>query len=194
MLVKKYANRRLYDTEESRYITLEERADKIRAGSDATVVDAATGDDLTQATFAQLILESRGGAKLLPVPLLTQLIRMGDDALAEFMGRTLSASLDLYIQAKQGAAAMAAFNPFAAQNPFIAQNPFARFFGGPAPQPSYAQPSYTQAAPPPPPPPSRDGEDVREIRRELDELKRAVRGAAAAPVKAAKKRARSPSR
>lgn len=70
------SNRRLYDTEASRYITLEELADRIQAGSDVRVIDAASGDDLTQATLTQIIIESRGAAKLLPVPLLTQMIRL----------------------------------------------------------------------------------------------------------------------
>src|SRR5262245_46762004 len=65
MLVKKYTNRRLYDTEESRYITLEELAEKIRAGDDASVIDARTGEDLTQATLTQIIMESRGAARIL---------------------------------------------------------------------------------------------------------------------------------
>ena len=67
------------------------------------VVDAKTGRDLTQATLAQIILESRGAARLLPVPLLRQLIRMGDDALAEFFERTVIWALDIYLLAKEGA-------------------------------------------------------------------------------------------
>ena len=105
MIVKKYSNRRLYDTEQSRYITQEELAEKIRLGAEIRVIDAATGDDLTQMTLAQIILESRGASRLLPVPLLVQLIRMGDDALAEFLGRYMSSALELYLHAKEGAAA-----------------------------------------------------------------------------------------
>lgn len=131
MIVKKYSNRRLYDTEQSRYITQEELAAKIRLGAEVRVVDAATGDDLTQATLAQIILESRGASRLLPVPLLVQLIRMGDDALAEFLGRYLPSALDLYLQlqlqAKEGAAAIAPFNPFASR-------PFAAKRAAPAPK------------------------------------------------------------
>jgi polyhydroxyalkanoate synthesis repressor PhaR len=100
VLVKKYSNRRLYDTTESRYITLEELAERVRAGADPRVVDAKTSEDLTQSTLTQVILESRGGAKLLPVPFLTQLIRLGDSALAEFLGRYLSWALDVYLSAK----------------------------------------------------------------------------------------------
>jgi len=83
-IVKKYSNRRLYDTDESRYITLDELAQLVRGGSDVFVQDAKSGEDLTQVTLAHVILESRGGGRLLPVPLLVQMIRMGDDALAEF--------------------------------------------------------------------------------------------------------------
>jgi polyhydroxyalkanoate synthesis repressor PhaR len=142
VIVKKYSNRRLYDTEGSRYITLEELAEKVRGGADPKVADASTGEDLTQQTLAQIILESRGASRLLPVPLLTQLIRMGDDALAEFLGRYLSTALDLYLQARQGAQAIAPYNPFASM-PFAATNALARLFlggglgwGDPGAQPS----------------------------------------------------------
>ena len=127
VVVKKYSNRRLYDTGESRYITLDELAAKIRTGQDVRVIDAKTNDDLTQATLAQIILESRRAARLLPVPLLTQLIRMGDDALAEFFSKYMSFALEFYVQARQGAQAMAPFNPFAAV-PFAASSALARFF------------------------------------------------------------------
>jgi polyhydroxyalkanoate synthesis repressor PhaR len=103
MVVKKYGNRRLYDTEASRYVTLEEVEARVRRGDDVEVVDAKTGRDLTQSTLAQIILESRGAARLLPVPLLRQLIRMGDDALAEFFERTVIWALDIYLLAKKGA-------------------------------------------------------------------------------------------
>ena len=114
LLVKKYGNRRLYDTGESRYITLEELEEKIHLGVDVRVLDAKTGTDLTQSTLAQIILESRGAAALLPVPLLTQMVRMGDDLLIEFLTRYLASALELYLQARQGAQAVAPYNPFAA--------------------------------------------------------------------------------
>ncbi|MEO1229022.1 MAG: polyhydroxyalkanoate synthesis regulator DNA-binding domain-containing protein [Myxococcota bacterium] len=125
--VKKYSNRRLYDTSDSRYITLDELAQKIRGGAVVKVVDAKTGDDLTQATLAQIILESRRAARLLPVPLLIQLIRMGDDALSEFFSHYMSWALELYLQARSGAKAMAPFNPFATL-PFSGASAFARMF------------------------------------------------------------------
>src|SRR5258708_25495389 len=120
--VKKYGNRRLYDTEASKYITLEDLAERIRGGVDAHVVDAATGEDLTQATLTQIIVEGRGAAKMLAVPLLTQLIRMGDDALAEFFGRYVTSALDIYLATKKSVRALGPLNPF----PFIEENPFLR--------------------------------------------------------------------
>jgi polyhydroxyalkanoate synthesis repressor PhaR len=180
VIVKKYSNRRLYDTEGSRYITLEDLADKIRLGADVRVLDAKTNDDLTQVTLTQIILESRGAARLLPVPLLLQLIRMGDDALAEFFGRFLSTSLDLYFQAKQGAQAVAPWNPFASV-PFAATNALARLLMGGASSFGGFHDAAPPVAPPPPPsapqqsPPPPPGSDVATLRRELDELKRSLK-------------------
>ena len=175
MIVKKYSNRRLYDTEASQYITLEELADRIRAGADVRVVDAKTNEDLTQATLAQIILESRGAARLLPVPLLTHLIRMGDDALAEFFGRYLGTALELYFQAKQGAQALAPYNPLA-NVPFAATNALARLIlGGLGGGGGWSEP----AAPPPPAPQKEPrpaaSSDVEALRKELEDLKRSLK-------------------
>jgi polyhydroxyalkanoate synthesis repressor PhaR len=166
LLVKKYSNRRLYDTSDSRYITLEELAEKIRAGADARVIDAKSGEDLTQGTLAQIIIESRGGARLLPVPLLIQLIRLGDVALAEFLGRYMSWALELYLQMKQGAQAVSPLQPLATL-PFTATNALARLLVG-------AQ-GWGDSAPPPKPPPP---DEIAELRREIDALKRRTRRSA----------------
>jgi polyhydroxyalkanoate synthesis repressor PhaR len=129
LVIKKYGNRRLYDTADSRYITLEELAQKVKAGEDVRVVDAKTEKDLTQATLAQIILESRGAAKLLPVSLLAQLVRMEDEGLAEFFGRFLSAALEAYVQMRQGAQQLSPFNPFASM-PFGVANALAGMMNG----------------------------------------------------------------
>jgi polyhydroxyalkanoate synthesis repressor PhaR len=159
VVVKKYANRRLYDGEESRYVTLDELAAKVKRGADVRVQDAVTGEDLTQATFAQIILESRGGAKLLPTALLVQLVRLGDDHLAEFFQRYVSWALEIYLSARTAPSAFDAMTgiastfsrPFANANPllrpFFEASPWAR---GPGFDPRDARPG----APPPPPPPS----------------------------------------
>jgi polyhydroxyalkanoate synthesis repressor PhaR len=157
-LIKKYGNRRLYDTAHSRYITLEELAGIIRSGEDVRVVDAKSGDDLTTGTLAQILIEGRGAARLLPVPLLVQLIRMGDDALAEFLGQYVTWALQVYLQAKEGVQAMAPLNPFLSA-PF-GGTAMSRLFGlgsPPRPEPSPASPP--------------DAGELAALRKELDELK-----------------------
>ena len=152
MLVKKYGNRRLYDTAKSRYITLEDLAATVRAGEDVRVVDAKTDEDLTTATLAQIIIEGRGAARLLPVPLLVQLIRMGDDALAEFLGQYVTWALEVYLGARQGMHTMAPFNPF-----------LSAAFG---PAGGFSRSTAAPAAP---------AGEVAELRRELDELKKSLK-------------------
>jgi polyhydroxyalkanoate synthesis repressor PhaR len=162
LVVKKYSNRRLYDTEESRYITLDELAEKVRAGADVRVVDASSGTDLTQATLTQIILEGESG-HLLPVPLLLQLIRLGDDALAEFFGRYVGFALEMYLATKYGMQQAMPFFPFPGMG-MGAGTPWMRpFAGGPAP----ASPPSREPEPP------RD--DVAQLRRELEELKREMK-------------------
>ena len=154
MLVKKYGNRRLYDTEESRYVRLDEIAERIRGGADVQVVDARTGADLTAPALAQIIFEDRNAARLLPVPLLLQLIRMGDGPLAEFLGRYVSLALEMYLQARSGLGTL--YNPFAALRPYPA--PRAQERPG-APEPTPAGPR----------------DEVAELRRELAALRRSLK-------------------
>ena len=162
MLVKKYGNRRLYDTAASRYITLEELAAIVKGGEEVRVVDAKTGEDLTTPTLAQIIVEGRGVARLLPLPLLVQLIRMGDDALAEFFGQYVTWSLEAYLQAKQGAQAM---NPFGLFNAPFGGGGLSRMFGLGQ---TASRPAPPAAAAPPP-------SELQDLRRELEELKKGLK-------------------
>jgi polyhydroxyalkanoate synthesis repressor PhaR len=76
VVVKKYANRRLYNTESSSYITLDNLGDMVRAGRDFVVYDAKSGDDITRSVLTQIIVEEEGknGQNLLPTTFLRQLI------------------------------------------------------------------------------------------------------------------------
>ena len=78
VIIKKYANRRLYNTESSAYITLEHLAGMVREKRDFKVVDAKSGEDITRSVLTQIIMdeEQRGGATLLPVNFLRELIGM----------------------------------------------------------------------------------------------------------------------
>lgn len=171
MVVKKYGNRRLYDTETSRYVTLEEVEARVRRGEDVEVIDAKSGKDLTQMTLAQIILESRGAARLLPVPLLKQLIRMGDDALAEFFERTVIWALDIYLLAKKGAQVF----PI---GPLGALPLLNTLLGGTnTPWASAPPPQRSGSAEPEPavePEPDPHAEEIAALRRELDEIKKAL--------------------
>jgi len=83
-LVKRYSNRKLYDTADSRYVTLEEIARWIRAGEEPQIVDNESGEDLTAVTFAQIILESeRKKSNILPIRMLRELIQHGEEAWGE---------------------------------------------------------------------------------------------------------------
>src|SRR5262245_14414434 len=78
-VIKRYSNRKRYDTQESRYVTLEEIEELIRAGKEISVVDVATGEDLTSVTLAQIILENeRSRRAALPTAFLHQLIKHGE--------------------------------------------------------------------------------------------------------------------
>jgi polyhydroxyalkanoate synthesis repressor PhaR len=175
IIVKKYANRRLYDTAESRYITLDELGEKVRDGQDVQVLDAKSGEDLTRLTLTQIILDGRGAARLLPVALLTQLVRLQDELLAEFFGKFLSHALELYLSSKRGVQAMAPYLPFGAL-PLGAADVWARMVGAPALWPS-APASPAPVAPAATAEPAARGgspDDIAELRRELEALKRTV--------------------
>lgn len=80
-LIKRYESRKLYDTEESRYVSLEEISQWIRDGQEVRVVDNATGKDVTSQTLTQIILEEgRRGTSFLPSELLHELVRLGEKA------------------------------------------------------------------------------------------------------------------
>lgn len=93
-VIKRYSNRKLYDTQESRYVTLEELEELIRAGKEISVVDVSTGEDLTSVTLAQIILENeRSRRASLPTAFLHQLIKHGE-AWQEFVQKTFKSSLE----------------------------------------------------------------------------------------------------
>ena len=93
-VIKRYSNRKLYDTQESRYVTLEEIEEMIRAGKEISVVDAASGEDLTAVTLTQIILENeRNHRGSLPTAFLHQLIKHGE-AWQDFVQRSMKSSLE----------------------------------------------------------------------------------------------------
>jgi polyhydroxyalkanoate synthesis repressor PhaR len=94
--IKKYANRRLYNTGTSSYVTLEDLAAMVKAGEDFLVYDAKTGEDITRSVLTQIIFEqeNKDGQTLLPVPFLRQLIRFYGDSMQMLVPRYLEMSID----------------------------------------------------------------------------------------------------
>ena len=95
-IVKKYANRRLYHTGTSSYVTLEDLATMVRKGEDFVVQDAKTGEDLTRSVLAQIIFEqeNKEGQQLLPVAFLRQLIRFYGDSMQALVPSYLELSME----------------------------------------------------------------------------------------------------
>jgi polyhydroxyalkanoate synthesis repressor PhaR len=96
--IKKYANRRLYDTESSTYITLDRLAQMVREGREFEVVDAKSGNDITRQVLTQIIVdeEARGGATMLPIHLLKQLIGLYGNTMQNFVPSYLEAAMDAF--------------------------------------------------------------------------------------------------
>ncbi|HJZ83779.1 MAG TPA: polyhydroxyalkanoate synthesis regulator DNA-binding domain-containing protein [Polyangia bacterium] len=178
-LIKKYGNRRLYDTRRSRYVTLDDLVEVIARGEEIQVLDAQTGEDLTKRVMTQIILheEERKRLNLLPMSFLRKLIQYRDESLREFFQKYMSLSLDLFMQAQKDMERRmegfgAGFDP-ATMSAFF---PWLQTASGPRqavpPQPPPPQPPPT--AQPQPPKPGQPGEavadELAELHRKLADL------------------------
>jgi polyhydroxyalkanoate synthesis repressor PhaR len=96
IVIKKYANRRLYNTGTSTYVTLEDLAGMVKTGENFIVYDAKTGEDITRSVLTQIIFEqeNKGGQNLLPVTFLRQLIRFYGDSMQMLVPRYLEVSIE----------------------------------------------------------------------------------------------------
>jgi polyhydroxyalkanoate synthesis repressor PhaR len=94
--IKKYANRRLYNTGTSTYVTLEDLASMVKSGEDFVVYDAKTGEDITRSVLTQIIFEqeNKEGQNLLPIAFLRQLIRFYGDSMQMLVPRYLEVSIE----------------------------------------------------------------------------------------------------
>jgi polyhydroxyalkanoate synthesis repressor PhaR len=102
VVIKKYANRRLYNTASSTYVTLEDLAAMVKKGVDFTVHDAKTGEDITRSVLTQIIFEEENkGQNLLPIKFLRQLIRFYGDQLQAFVPSYLEMSLEQLTRGQQ---------------------------------------------------------------------------------------------
>jgi polyhydroxyalkanoate synthesis repressor PhaR len=97
VVIKKYENRRLYDTAASRYVNLEDVAQMVRDGVDVQVVDASSGEDLTRVVLTQIIMDNaKGRDSALPLDILRQMVMSTGAASQEAMLKYMRASLEMY--------------------------------------------------------------------------------------------------
>ena len=188
VVIKKYANRRLYNTSTSAYVTLEHLSQMVKDKTDFVVYDAKTGDEITRSVLTQIIFEeeSKGGQTLLPIPFLRQLISFYGDSLQGVVPQYLEMSMAQFARNQEQMRGYLqnafGFNPFqqfetmGKQNMAMFEqamrvfNPFRAGQAGPGQSAANGQePSPPQAAAPPPPAPQ--GEVViDDLKRKLDEL------------------------
>ena len=164
--IKKYANRRLYDTESSAYITLDRLAQMVREGREFEVVDAKTGEDITRQVLTQIIVdeEARGGSTMLPINFLKQLIGLYGNSMQTFVPQYLEAAMEAFQRnqtAARDAFGSAVFTDLAKRNMAVFEGA-SRVF---APGKDKASASAADAKP---------ASDVDELRAELAALQAKV--------------------
>lgn len=170
VVLKKYGNRRLYDTRASTYVTLAEVESLLVAGEDVEVRDAKTGDDITKEILVQIIAEREGTKDALPLSFLKDVVRLGTaparrqfaDALTSSMGAMVEAQRTMAAEMQRAAASLAPS--------FI--NPFSMFFRAPShlSTPQHLAGQGAAMAPVAPQP----SEDMRALKAELDATKALV--------------------
>jgi polyhydroxyalkanoate synthesis repressor PhaR len=178
-IIKKYANRRLYNTASSAYVTLEDLAVMVKAGDDFQVFDAKTGEDITRSVLTQIIFEQEGkqGQALLPTTFLRQLIRFYGDSVQALLPSFLEFSIDRFSGEHQkfrdqvggalGGTPFAPIEELTRKNMAMfsqALRMFAPFGGAALPMNG----AMTPAAPPQKTPQS----DLDEMKRQLSEMKK----------------------
>jgi polyhydroxyalkanoate synthesis repressor PhaR len=186
--IKKYANRRLYDTGTSTYVTLEDLAAMVKRGEDFVVCDAKSGEDITRPVLTQIIFEQEGkdGQSLLPIAFLRQLIRFYGDSMQMLVPSYLEFSIDRLTRDQQkfrdqvsqalegapfGAPTRQAFQSLeeqARKNMAVFRHALTMFnpFGLPA-EPAAATETAAAAEAPP-------RSDLDEMKRQLDELNKRI--------------------
>jgi polyhydroxyalkanoate synthesis repressor PhaR len=183
--IKKYANRRLYNTGTSSYVTLEDLATMVKAGEDFLVFDAKTGEDITRSVLAQIIFEqeNKEGQNLLPINFLRQLIRFYGDSMQMMVPRYLEASIDSLTREQEkirqqmtqafgsGALGAGSFGPLEEQ---VRQNMemFQRAFSVFTPFVKHETPSAADADPPPRAGVNGGTDELDEIKRQMEDMQR----------------------
>lgn len=122
IVIKKYANRRLYNTDTSSYVTLDDLCDMVKEGADFIVYDAKSGEDLTRQILTQIIFEQEGkGESLMPISFLRNLIGFYDNSLKDFVPHYLESTMQTFMGNQEkmrevmGMGTMGSFGQFSSQ-------------------------------------------------------------------------------
>ncbi|HET6839938.1 MAG TPA: polyhydroxyalkanoate synthesis repressor PhaR [Bradyrhizobium sp.] len=173
--IKKYANRRLYNTGTSTYVTLEDLAAMVKEGEDFLVYDAKTGDDITRSVLAQIIFEqeNKAGQNLLPTTFLRQLIRFYGDSMQMVVPRYLEQSIDTLTREQEKfrkqLTTTFSMTPFAPLEEHVRRNMemFERTFSMFKP---FAAPRTTATEPEKTPEPAPDEDNIDDLRRQMKDM------------------------
>ena len=178
--IKKYANRRLYNTGTSTYVTLEDLANMVKSGEDFVVYDAKSGEDITRSVLTQIIFEqeNKEGQNLLPITFLRQLIRFYGDSMQMLVPRYLEVSIESLTREQEkfrqqmaqafGVGAFPSLEEQVRRNMDMFERAFAMF----APFARRAA-QAEEAAAEPAKAPTKAG-DLDEIKRQIDEMQKKV--------------------
>ena len=178
--IKKYANRRLYNTGTSTYVTLEDLATMVKAGQDFVVYDAKTGEDITRSVLAQIIFEqeNKEGQSLLPIAFLRQIIRFYGDSMQMLVPRYLEVSIESLSREQEkfrnqitqafGGGPFGALEDQVRRNMEMFERAFAMFtpFAKREAQTDDAEKAASAARP------SGGGEEIGDLRRQMDEMQK----------------------
>jgi polyhydroxyalkanoate synthesis repressor PhaR len=179
VVIKKYANRRLYNTQTSSYVTLDHLCEMVKEGTEFEVRDARTGEDITRSVLTQIIFEEEAkGQNLLPIRFLRQLIRMYGDSLQAFVPGYLDLSMESFTKnqdSMRGRLAEAfgggtqALEAMTRQNLAMFERAMKMFtpFGISAGRADQDRTSNSAAAPP-----SKPSEDISELKSEIEAMRR----------------------
>ena len=176
--IKKYANRRLYNTGTSTYVTLEDLASMVKGGEDFIVNDAKTGEDITRQVLAQIIFEqeNKEGQSMLPIAFLRQLIRFYGDSMQMLVPRYLEVSIDSFTREqekfRQHMAQTFGGSPFGALEDQVRRNMemFERAFAMFTPfarreQQTASEPEKRQSSP-------SDSDEIHDLKRQMEEMQK----------------------
>jgi polyhydroxyalkanoate synthesis repressor PhaR len=175
--IKKYANRRLYNTGTSTYVTLEDLAGMVKGGQDFIVHDAKTGEDITRQVLAQIIFEqeNKEGQSMLPIAFLRQLIRFYGDSMQMLVPRYLEVSIDSLTREQEkfrhqmaqafGGSTFGALEDQVRRNMEMFERTFAMFTPFARREQAASEPEKSQSG-------TSDGEQINDLKRQMEEMQK----------------------